>query len=99
MVEIVRNKKGNYQLHIKSSTGISLLKSVPFESETDAKSVLNQAISQPVFERRTNHQGKFVIALKTVKGEQIGQSNTYTSEAGMENGIKNLLKSLANNDS
>ncbi len=95
MVEIVKNKKGDFQLHVKSSTGSSLLKSVPFKSEADAKSVLNKAISKPIFERKTNHQGKFVIALKTPEGEQIGQSNTYTSEAGMENGIKNLMQSLS----
>lgn len=95
MVEIVKNEKGNYQLHITSSTGSPLLISVPFKSEADAESKLNQTLSKPIFERMTNHQGKFVITLKTAQGEQIGQSNTYSSEAGMENGIKNLMKSLA----
>jgi uncharacterized protein YegP (UPF0339 family) len=97
MVEIVKNNKGNFELHIKSSTGSSLLKSVPFKSEADAKSILNQALSKTIFERKTNHQGKFIIALKTAEGNQIGESNTYTSEAGMENGIKNLMKSLSKN--
>ena len=97
MVEIVKNDSGEYQLHFKSSTGSSLLKSTFYKNRADAEAILTQAIAKPVFERKTNHQGKFVIYLKTATGEQVGQSNTYSSEAGMENGIKNLLKSLSNN--
>ncbi|MEM1258705.1 MAG: YegP family protein [Bacteroidota bacterium] len=96
MVEIVKNNTGDYQLHFKSSTGSSLLKSIPFKSEADAEATLHQIMAKPIFERRTNHQGKFMISLKTASGEQVGQSNMYSSEAGMENGIKNLMKSFSN---
>lgn len=96
MVEIVKIRTGDFQLNIKSASGNSLLKSVPFKSENEAKQILKQTISKPVFERKTNHQGQFVICLKTENGEQVGTSHTYSSEAGMENGIKNLMKSLTN---
>lgn len=95
MVEIVKNKTGEYQLHFKSSTGSSLLKSISFKSEEDAEAILNRIIAKPIFERKTNHHGKFMILLKTASGEQVGQSNKYSSEAGMENGIKNLIRSFS----
>lgn len=94
MVEIVKDSNGNFQLQIKSASGNPLLRSKPFTSETRAKAILEEAISKPIVERKTNHQGKFIIALKTEKGEHVGMSNTYNSEAGMENGIKNLMKNL-----
>ncbi|MEO0570558.1 MAG: DUF1508 domain-containing protein [Bacteroidota bacterium] len=94
MVEIVKNETGEYQLHFKSSTGSSLLKSIPYKSQADAEAILHQITTKPIFERRTDYQGKFMIVLKTDSGEQVGQSNRYSSEAGMENGIKNLIKSL-----
>lgn len=95
MVKIVENNPGDFQFHFISSSGSSLLKSISFPSEADAQAILTKAMANPVFERGTNHQGKFLITLKTVGGEQIGQSNTYSSEAGMENGIKNLMRSLS----
>lgn len=95
MVEIVKNDIGEYLLHFKSVTGSSLLKSVPFKNQATAEDILHRIVTQPVFERKTNHQGKFIIVLKTASGEQVGQSNTYSSEAGMENGIKNLMRSFS----
>lgn len=95
MVEIVKNSEGDYEFRIKSTSGSDLLQSMPFKDEGDALKTLREAISNPIFERRTNHQGKFVISLKNPQGKHIGYSQTYTSEAGMENGIKNLKKSLS----
>ena len=95
MVEIVKMKTGYFQFTIIAKSGGSLLKSKPFKKHIEAKAALIKAVANPIFERKTNHQGKFVIALKTPEGEQIGQSNTYTSEAGMENGIKNLMNILS----
>jgi len=95
MVKIVKNSSEDFQLHITSLSGSSLLKSISFPSEEDAKAILTKTRLNPVFERKTNHKGKFVISLKTSTGEHVGHSNTYSSEAGMENGIKNLMKSLS----
>jgi len=46
------------------------------------------------FERTTNHGGDFQFRLKNINGELIGNSLSYSSEAGMENGIKNLRQSI-----
>ncbi len=94
MVEIVKNTAGKFQLVIKSASGGYLLQSTSFNDEDTAKKMMGLLRENPVFERITNHEGKFVIRLKTIDGECIGESNTYSSEAGMENGIKNLKKSL-----
>lgn len=97
MVEIVKNSEGVFQFNIKSKSGHSLLQSISFKSEKEAKNTLQQTISNPIFERQTNLQGKFVISLKIKNGSFVGTSNTYSSEAGMENGIKNLRKGLNQN--
>lgn len=94
MVEIEKKDSGECQLHFKSSSGNVLLKSIAFKTEDEAKNILKETMARPVFERKTQHGGKFVISLMTGSGKQVGFSNTYSSEAGMENGIKNLRNSL-----
>ncbi len=94
MVDIVKIKTGGYQIQLNSESGSCLLKSEAFGSKTEAKGMLENVISNPVFERKTNHQGEFMVTLKTSSGKALGHSNTYSSEAGMENGIKNLMKTL-----
>jgi len=46
-------------------------------------------------ERKTNIDGKFLFSIKKNQGI-IGHSGLFSSEAGMENGIKNLKNHLAN---
>jgi len=50
------------------------------------------------FERKTNHKGEFQFSLKDSDGKIIGHSQNYNSEAGMENGIKNLRSTINYND-
>ncbi len=46
------------------------------------------------FERKTNHSGAFMFSLKDENGKIVGYSQCYNSEAGMENGIKNLKNKI-----
>lgn len=100
MIEIKKGKNKTYQFKLKTSDGITLLNSVDFESEEEVKRTLeslNPILErQSVFERRTDHEGNFLFNLKDLSGKVIGKSLSYGSEAGMENGIKNLKKSIAN---
>ncbi len=48
-----------------------------------------------VFERKTDYNGKFLFILKNSEGKVLGNSMLYNSEAGMENGIKNLKTSIS----
>ena len=103
MIEIKETVSEGYEFLVKSESGKILLKSIPFKDE--------QAISKTVqrlgkadsplkrYERKTNLNGQFLFELKNEKGKIIGSSGLYNSEAGMENGIKNLNNQLVDNSS
>ena len=98
MIEFKQTKKDNYRFLLKSQTGKTLLRSIPFPSkdsmESSLKVLKNKGINFKLFERRTNTDGKFLVELKNTGGEIIGLSGLYSSEAGMENGILNIKNSL-----
>ncbi len=99
MIEIKKNSSNSYSFYLKSISGNTLLNSIDFSSEESLMEIvgkLNPLMEeQGVFERRTDHNGHFLFNLKDTEGNLIGQSTAYSSEAGMENGIKNLKKQLA----
>lgn len=94
MIDIKKEGQHTYKFELKSQGGHTLLKSVEFPNKDEVKRTvkylgsLNE--SQAIFERKTNHDGKFLFNLKSPDGLLIGQSLLYDSEAGLENGIKNL---------
>ncbi len=94
MIQITKEGTNSYRFFLKSSEGSTLLNSVPFESKAEIVETvkgLNPLIEHHVvFERKTDHSGKFLFNLKDGSGKVIGESQRYGSEAGMENGIKNL---------
>jgi len=75
-----------------------LLKSVPFTDEQSVNETIGSlsltVSSAKSFERKTNFNGQFFFELKNRQGQVIGSSGLYSSEAGMENGIKNLNNQL-----
>ena len=94
MIEIKRHKGNGYIFSLKAEDGGNLLRSVSFTNKDDIKKTVAELQTikdaQNVFERKTNHEGKFLFSLKNSNGELIGRSELYSSEAGMENGIKNV---------
>jgi hypothetical protein len=99
MIEIKKEGTGAYHFYLKTKDGISLLKSIDFSSREELNGIvenLHALMEDPmVFERQTNHTGKFLFQLKDKNGRPLGNSQLYNSEAGMENGIKNLKNSIA----
>lgn len=97
MVEI---NKENDRFHfvVRSGQGHALLKSVAFGSRKEMETCIREVrlrLGNPAcFERMTNHNGKFRFSLKSPQGKTLGHSALYSSEAGMENGIKNTLLAL-----
>ncbi|QWX85442.1 YegP family protein [Cellulophaga sp. HaHaR_3_176] len=96
-------KQGHtYSFKLKSDKGYTLLKSVNFESKEELNQIannLNNILQERArFERKTNHNGDFTFSLKDENGKILGNSKKYSSEAGMENGIKNLKKTIDFND-
>ncbi|WP_394748648.1 YegP family protein [Spongiimicrobium salis] len=99
MIEIKKGTDNSYSFSLSTSNGATLLNSVAYSNEEEVNKTLEKlpALVQyhSVFERKTDHDGKFRFRLKDRKGIPIGHSEQYSSEAGMENGIKNLKKRIA----
>ena len=97
MVEI-NKEKDRFHFVVRSGQGHELLKSVAFGSREALEACIRevcQRLENPAcFERSTNHNGKFRFSLKSPQGKTLGHSALYSSEAGMENGIKNTLRAL-----
>lgn len=83
---------------MRSGQGHVLLQSVAFNEKKDLEACVREIrmkLGNPAcFERMTNHNGKFRFSLKNPQGRILGHSALYSSEAGMENGIKNTLTAL-----
>ncbi len=83
---------------LKSSSGTTLFQSKEYPSQGAAKEALESLpglLQHPgIIERRTDHQGKFHVVVKDLHGLPLGESLRYDSEAGMENGLKNILKAI-----
>lgn len=92
MIEIKKENENAYIFSLKAESGTTLLNSITFSNENKVKEVLRSLKSNTikVFERKTDYTGKFLFNLKNTNGNIIGSSQLYSSEAGMENGIKNL---------
>ena len=99
MLELFKENDNSYRFVLKSASGGTILNSVEFKSEdavNQTTSKLGDLANKPTsFERTTNHNGQFQFNLRDHNGKIIGQSLLYDSEAGMENGIKNLRESIA----
>lgn len=98
MIEVNKRDNKDYQFVVKSPTGKILLESIRFSDNRTLEKTLselkNEGIPTKRFERRTNFEGKFLFNLKNHQGAIVGSSGLYNSEAGMENGIKNLKNIL-----
>ncbi len=98
MIQILKEDKKGYRFCVKSQSGNPLLESELFATKEQAEGILKAVQVNPIFERKTNHEGKFLIHLKGSDGKKIAESKTYSSEAGMENGIKNVKNVLSQSD-
>lgn len=97
MIEVGKIDNVGYRFTVKSETGQTLLESIPFKDKEILKTTLKALKTTPSskrFERKTNFEGKFLYNLTNEQGLIIGNSSLYNSEAGMENGIKNLKNIL-----
>ncbi len=101
MIAIKEDGNG-FSFEVRSGQGQLLLRSVGFASREDLEACLREAclrLGNPAcFERMTNHDGKFRFCLKGARGKVLGKSALYSSEAGMENGIKNTRIALSRAD-
>ncbi len=98
MIEIQRTNGDKVNFLVKSKAGKTLLTSVDYSNKQEMEKTIKQLASPKnlvqKIERKTNFEGQFLFHLKAETGSLIGSSGLYSSEAGMENGIKNLKKNL-----
>jgi uncharacterized protein YegP (UPF0339 family) len=96
---VIKDNDSSFRFSLQTEGGRTLLTSLPFgnkvELETTVRNLRTLKKSQHNFERKTNHEGRFLFCLKDAQGKLIGNSELYYSEAGMENGIKNLKKEIS----
>ena len=101
MIKLQKKETGGYEFSVHAPSGSPLMKSIDFTTKDDAEKVIVElpktVITRTNFERKTEKGGQFVFCLKSNHGNLIGKSGTYSSEAGMENGIKNLKESILAN--
>jgi|SRR5690606_25089923 len=99
MLKIKKESDTTYTFSLQSESGQALLNSIPFSNREEInKTIANLKILiglSSVFERKTDYNGKFLFILKNSEGKILGNSMLYSSEAGMENGIKNLKTSIS----
>lgn len=98
MIEIETTDNNTYTFILKSANGNTLLRSIAYNSKESMLLAIEKLhasnASFPIFERKTSHTGKFHICLKDENNTLIGKSEPYSSEAGMENGLKNIKNSI-----
>lgn len=99
MIKINKEDNNIYNFSLNTTNGNALFYSVGFTSKEEIRNVVSSLDQLDkkhyIFERKTDHDGNFLFNLKNNKGQLIGNSQLYGSEAGMENGIKNLKKRIA----
>ena len=96
MIKIQKINIHKYHFELTSESGTTLLKSINYNTSKLVKEASSDILNlrSNKIERKTNYNGKFLFSLKNEKGSLIGNSQLYQSEAGMENGIKNLLSRI-----
>jgi uncharacterized protein YegP (UPF0339 family) len=89
--EILKSASG-YRFNLKSGNGEIVLSSENYESESAARkgaeSVMNNAMQDARYERKTDASGAGYFVLKAGNGEIIGRSETYSSEQALEKGVQ-----------
>ncbi len=98
MLKIHTDTDDTFHFSLETESGNNLLSSIKFPDKFEMDKVIRKLDSMILtrnhFERNTNTEGKFLFILKDDTGKTIGHSGPYDSEAGMENGIKNLREQI-----
>ena len=99
MIEILYDSTNGYRFLIKAQSGNILFNSIPYSTQQEAelavKEICGMEITRNQFERKTDHQGRFLFSINDKWGKLLGGSQLYDSEMGMENGIKNLQQQFS----
>ncbi len=93
---IKKAKNGQFYFNLKAGNGETILTSEMYKAKPSANngiaSVQKNSPDEKRYDRRVNKGGKDYFVLKAANHQVIGVSEAYNSKAGMENGIKSVMK-------
>ena len=91
---------GQFSFVLKAGNGQVILVSEQYKSKTSAKngsaSVQRNGTDDARVQRKLSKRGKPYFVLVATNGQVIGQSEEYSSEAALENGIASVKKHVVN---
>ncbi|MDF0718279.1 YegP family protein [Muricauda sp. 334s03] len=94
--EIKTDKAGKFRFNLKAGNGQVILSSQGYSSksacENGIESVKTHSQDDGNFERSEAKDGSPYFNLKASNGQVIGNSEMYSSESAMENGIASVKK-------
>lgn len=97
--ELKTAANGKFHFNLKAGNGQIILSSEMYETKAAAQngiaSVQKNAGEETRYERRKAANGDPFFILKAGNGEQIGRSETYSSDSAMENGIESVKTNAA----
>jgi uncharacterized protein YegP (UPF0339 family) len=96
--ELKKAAGGKFMFNLKAANGEIVLTSQTYASRGSAilgvESVRKNAAQAARFERKVAKNGSAYFVLMASNGKQIGRSETFSSESGMENAIASIRKSV-----
>ena len=94
--EIKKDKAGKFRFSLKAGNGQVILTSQGYASksgcENGIESVRKNSKKDSMFDRCTAKNGAPYFCLKSTNGQVIGNSEMYSSNSAMENGIASVKK-------
>ncbi|GGG88160.1 UPF0339 protein [Polaribacter pacificus] len=94
--EIKTDKAGKFRFNLKAGNGQVILASQGYSSkagcENGIDSVRKNSQNDAMFERCTAKDGSPYFNLKSSNGQVIGNSEMYSNNAAMENGVASVKK-------
>ena len=94
--EIKKSDSGKFHFNLKAGNGEVILSSQMYADKSGAQngidSVKKNAADDGRFERKTSKSDQPYFVLKAGNGQIIGQSEMYSSNSAMENGIASVKR-------
>src|SRR5512133_486768 len=91
---ITKTKSEKFMFNLKAGNGEIILTSEEYNAKASAlngiESVKKNAPDEARYERKEDKKGQPFFVLKAGNNEPIGKSETYSSVAAMENGVKSV---------
>lgn len=101
MFEIYQDKETKlFHFRLKAANGQVILTGPAYEDKTSCAhgvfAVLKNGRQESLYEVMESESGKQYFVLRSVTGQIIGQSQEYSSESGLKNGIISVGNNVAN---